>query len=325
MFFRKKIIAEKYPDFLCIGMQKGGTAFLYNCLNGMTDFKLPALKEIHHFDVDGVDRPGPRRILRGTARQFGEVIKDDSTLVSFFQQLDADEWCAREWIDLTNRGFVADRTSLHFMRKLSLYVSGGGGDREYLSLFEPYQGFITGDVTPAYSTLEIAHIKKVKKLLPDTKIILCVRDPVARLWSQVNMVARRILKNRKGSGSDYDEAELLDEELSEVSIRSLVARQDIFQRSFPSRTYKNWLEIFGDDNLLVIHFDDLTQKTERVMERVAQFFDRAPDQHNSIPTNRKENKTKISLDAARLSILEECLGDEPTKFEMIFQHHRDRV
>jgi hypothetical protein len=38
------------PDFLCIGMQKAGTAWLYDQLETHPDFWMPPLKELHFFD-----------------------------------------------------------------------------------------------------------------------------------------------------------------------------------------------------------------------------------------------------------------------------------
>jgi Sulfotransferase family len=38
------------PDFLCIGVHKGGTTWLYQQLDSHPDFWMPPLKELHYFD-----------------------------------------------------------------------------------------------------------------------------------------------------------------------------------------------------------------------------------------------------------------------------------
>src|SRR3954452_3165179 len=38
------------PDFLCIGVHKGGTTWLYQQLDCHPDFWMPPLKELHYFD-----------------------------------------------------------------------------------------------------------------------------------------------------------------------------------------------------------------------------------------------------------------------------------
>ena len=38
------------PDFLCVGVHKGGTTWLYQQLDSHPDFWMPPLKELHYFD-----------------------------------------------------------------------------------------------------------------------------------------------------------------------------------------------------------------------------------------------------------------------------------
>ena len=51
------------PNFLCVGMHKGGTTWLYQQLDSHPDFWMPPLKELHYFDQLGrVQRSSsPRR------------------------------------------------------------------------------------------------------------------------------------------------------------------------------------------------------------------------------------------------------------------------
>ena len=312
------------PDFIGVGMQKAGTAFLYNCLNELSGFRMPAIKEIHHFDRYN-NNQGNRRFVRGVARQFGKVKKRDSYLVDIFQQLDPQEWCDRKSITLANRTLKADIVTLQFMKMLSLYLVNGGRDKDYLRLFEPYHDHVTGDITPGYSILDIEQIKRVKNLLPDARIILCVRDPIARLWSQINMLNRRAFINQSKGKITSADAQMFDNELSLKSVKEYISQEKVTNRSFTLRTYQRWLDIYGSDNMLVIHFEDLTQKTELVLDKVSMFFDQAPTIPKSIPGNRKENKVKTTLDFERRAVLEKFLGDELANYEEIFQQHKDRV
>lgn len=43
---------RRLPDFVVIGVQKGGTRFLHHCLNQHPDIWLPDSKELHFFDVN---------------------------------------------------------------------------------------------------------------------------------------------------------------------------------------------------------------------------------------------------------------------------------
>jgi hypothetical protein len=41
---------DAWPDFLCVGAQKGGTSWLYRQLATHPDFWMPPIKELHYFD-----------------------------------------------------------------------------------------------------------------------------------------------------------------------------------------------------------------------------------------------------------------------------------
>jgi hypothetical protein len=50
------------PDFLCVGIHKGGTTWLYQQLDSHPDFWMPPLKELHYFDqLSRVQRPSSSR------------------------------------------------------------------------------------------------------------------------------------------------------------------------------------------------------------------------------------------------------------------------
>jgi hypothetical protein len=50
------------PDFLCVGVHKGGTTWLYQQLDSHPDFWMPPLKELHYFDqLSRVERSSSAR------------------------------------------------------------------------------------------------------------------------------------------------------------------------------------------------------------------------------------------------------------------------
>ena len=63
------------PDFLCIGVHKGGTTWLYQQLDSHPDFWMPPLKELHYFDqLSRVQRPSCLRCRDERDRRFLESI-----------------------------------------------------------------------------------------------------------------------------------------------------------------------------------------------------------------------------------------------------------
>jgi hypothetical protein len=211
------------------------------------------------------------------------------------------------------------------LRKLSLYVVEGGRDKDYLQLFAPYRDYITGDITPGYSKLDADEIRQAKSLLPDTRIILCVREPVARLWSQINMWMRRILHDQYNRPLTQDDAERFDAALSVERIREFLELPRFADRSFPSLTLQRWAEVYGEERMLVINFEDLTGKTGLVLDKVCVFLGANPLAEKNIPANKKEHRLKVALDATRRELLEDFLGGELRLYRQVFDRHKDRV
>ncbi len=57
----------------------------------------------------------------------------------------------------------------------------------YAQLFELKGSLISGDITPAYSTLNEEIISRIVRRFPKLKVIFLARDPVERALSQLSM------------------------------------------------------------------------------------------------------------------------------------------
>jgi hypothetical protein len=63
------------PDFLCIGLHKAGTTWLYQQLDSHPDFWMPPIKELHYFDqLSRVQRKSPPRCRDDRDRRFLESL-----------------------------------------------------------------------------------------------------------------------------------------------------------------------------------------------------------------------------------------------------------
>jgi hypothetical protein len=68
------------PDFLCVGVHKGGTTWLYQQLDSHPDFWMPPVKELHYFDqLSRVQRSSSPRCRDERDLRFLESIKSLST------------------------------------------------------------------------------------------------------------------------------------------------------------------------------------------------------------------------------------------------------
>lgn len=139
------------PDFICIGMQKSGTRWLYEQLRGHPQFWMPPLKEIQFF---GSRFPSPKHISGLRTKKI---------------------------VDPRDRAFISRYESIAYDTNHPIEI--------YLSLFEFAGDLLTGDVTPHYSTFNEQQVDEVASVLPNVKIVLMVRDPIKRVWSALNDAA----------------------------------------------------------------------------------------------------------------------------------------
>jgi hypothetical protein len=145
------------PDFICFGMQRAGTRWLYDQVAGHPDAWMPPVKEIGHFN----DKP------------FKPANNPDRLKYPphGYEQLTADER------DAFFRAFTPERRA-------------ADPDRWYLDLFAAKNGRISGDVSPEYAALRGANIRAALSVCPDARYLFLIRDPVDRFWSAVNLHLR---------------------------------------------------------------------------------------------------------------------------------------
>jgi hypothetical protein len=305
-------------------MQKAGTGFFYECLQNMQSFRLSLCKEIHHFDKYGSVHARGVRLLEKAALQ----MKIDTSSAASMQHGFAStkvKWPVKGKIQLGGRRHELDQPNLEFLKNFSIYVNGGADDGAYLDLFTPYKDYLSGEITPAYSTLDSEAIRHVHELIPAVKIILCVREPIGRLWSQMNMRVRsdflREHKRQPGRGDLEEFSHLLRSE----RLQRMAHEQRFMKRSLATRVYQKWIDVFGEENLLVIHFKDLIGKTGQVLDKTCDFLGAQRQENKKLPANRKEKALKIPLDDARREVLQQALHEEVENFARVFENHRDRV
>lgn len=257
------------PDFLCIGAQKAGTRWLYDQIASHPDAWMPPIKELHFFNrgVKRRDRRRTRRLLvpmgkdllSGRVRYEGDVARDLAFL-----------W--RRWrqplFDLT----TPSEAERHYER--------------YMELFEVSGDRLTGDVTPDYCTVSESQVASIARHFPGLKVILLVREPTARLWSQANMMLR---------AGRIDEAVLEDPE----RFRSRFCGSQGRGLSFLSQAYRNWSAHFDEDQFQVFFFDDVAGKPEGVLDRLAPFLELRRDGFRLAPSfNQKAGRRRFPIPTA---------------------------
>jgi len=274
------------PDFVCIGMQKAGTGWLYDQLSHHPQFWMPPLKEIHYLDREEPNfgtaykfRRRSEKRKRGKHR--GPPRRRD------LEQRDLDFIAALEALRGTPRNLA-----------------------DYAAIFRFKNGQIAGDVTPGYSGMPEDVIAEVGRRLPELRIIQLVRDPVARLWSQLSMAARR---------HRFDPALVEDPDAFRAYLYLAMQKQpedrklvDIAKVGFPATVAQRWDRNAPALRFQHFFFDDIVSRPHELRREILAYLDADPDiaAGPSPDENRKSKHPKLPLSPEIEAVLSDFFRDE---------------
>ena len=224
------------PSFLVIGGQKCGTSWLQDNLSQHPQIWLPPIKEVHYFDHGNM--PLFRRLFSSSKRvrkarsyafsQLRACVTGDTA-----HQLD---WSLRYWLARRD-------------------------DDWYRNLFPRIPNTITGEICPGYARLSEPAVRHVKNLLPATRIVYLLRNPVERSWSY----AAQYFTSPRAKGH-YGR-------LSNVPPPVLKAflEKDAQGHSNYVAALEAWQPHFGSQ-LLLGFFDELENAPDKLFRRIAHFL-----------------------------------------------------
>ena len=261
------------PDFICIGMIKAGTGWLYDQLKDHPDFWMPPVKEIRYLVGDAPQM----KVVKKRWRRFQEASKQDCPKPRRVAETKG-QWL-HEAIALSGR-------EMNF------------GD--YRSLFRHKDGLLSGDISPAYSSLGDEAVSRIAENLQGTKIVLLVRDPVARAWSGISM------QHRHGK---FDAALLDQPEDFRAYFKAAIKKE---QRSFPSRIVERWRQFAPYMQFRHFFFDDIEQQPENVRREILVYLSADPERRaaRAPGRNRKARFKKLALPDPIRAVLVDHFADE---------------
>ncbi len=147
----------------------------------------------------------------------------------------------------------------------------------YQTLFPPpehvgrYQAI--GEISPQY--LECgACPERIFTTLPESKLIVMLRHPVNRAYSQYGLYVQR--RNYRGSFEDF-----------------LAARPRALERGFYSRYLKQYLRYFDRKQILALVFEEAVIDICKTKTTLADFLDIAVDKFPSSAGSRKVNASSL--------------------------------
>lgn len=163
----------RYPDLICLGAQKAATTWLYDVLSHRDEIFLPPIKEIHYFS----------QIYNNDARDYGPVHRaaQVESVLKYFQ--------AAKFSDHPRPSLVDEVNHL---------VSPDVDDSWYAQIFSSASSdAVCVEICPSYMNMPQAAVQHVLRLNPSVRLLVLIRDPLDRCWSQIRMHISRGIEDRE--------------------------------------------------------------------------------------------------------------------------------
>jgi hypothetical protein len=235
--------ASAMPTLLFgIGAPKSGTTWLYEYLRRHPDCYLRGHKELHFFDSI------ERNAIEARARQLAGWIAEREAL---FGTVPPGERGLRMAEIMDMRDFLSVlRTCRRDPAAYFRYLLAGKGSQK-----------LVADITPNYGLLSAGMLRRMAASAGSTRFIYLMRDPVARLWSQLRMAAEQTLPE----GGDFlaHVGRMLDELLDG-------GHDAIRRHSDYAATIGRLEEAVPAERRLILFFEDLT--TPEGVRRLCRFL-----------------------------------------------------
>ena len=172
--------------------------------------------------------------------------------------------------------------------------------RWYWSYFQRAGDRISGDVTPAYSSLPEERVSEIVGYLPEARFIYSIRNPVERAWSGLR---HRIWY---GTGKHADE---LDTDV----LAELVLNQQILDKGDHRANIEKWEACGVKERLAYIFYDDIIAEPRSVLDTIVSFIGLNPAK---LPDQAADSNKVNALDDSGM----------PDKVrEILNKYYRDQI
>lgn len=177
--------------------------------------------------------------------------------------------------------------------------------------------FFTGEASPTYISHQWAP-ERIAQVLPDVKLIVALRNPVDRAYSQFQMSRRE----GEESESFADAVALEEERLRGEKLRSRADKRynswplgcwSYIWRSSYADQIERWFELFPRERFLFLKTDDLDSDAQRTLDRAYEFL--------GLPAYRNEQLPRLHTAPE----YEPLSAETRTQLVEYFRPHNERL
>jgi len=231
---------SKLPAFLGLGPEKTASGWLYGALAKHLRLYLTPVKEIRYF-YERCVYPNERLVDRLSSTGDWHSAEYRTYLVERLNSLRS-----RPWTLLTDWR----RTAWD-----ARFILGHRTDKWYASLFDDAKaGSLSCDIDPLYFSVPPDEVPRIRALLPESKALIVLREPVSWLWSFARM---SLLRSRTLEDVSHEEFESFFNEYVEY---------------YPStERLSPWIGAFGGD-LRISFYDDILLDPLAFVDGICEFL-----------------------------------------------------
>jgi len=146
--------------------------------------------------------------------------------------------------------------------------------RYYSKYFTSGHTKVKGEISPNYCIIPSERIRFIRKIMPDVRLILIMRNPIDRIWSNARRMFSIIASDEGKTLEEIDESEFYAFFQADYAYnwRGIKRTPGDFinesNRGNYPKILDNWLKIFPREQLCVVFFDDIATSPKRVLNMI---------------------------------------------------------
>jgi hypothetical protein len=156
---------------------------------------------------------------------------------------------------------------------------------------------ITGEDTPFYFW-DKKSIQRIKKNIPKIKLIVLLRNPIDRAYSNYHLGVRLGSESLSFEDSIKKEIQLLEKEngFENNEIEKFLRPRSYIAKGLYYQQIKNWFDVFSKDQILVINTENLSEKPNQTLKQIFEFLDLPNEKIQNIQNRKVGNYQKMNED-----------------------------
>ncbi|MFW6285749.1 MAG: sulfotransferase domain-containing protein [Nanoarchaeota archaeon] len=162
--------------------------------------------------------------------------------------------------------FFNDKSSFNSKKIEKNYLKGMSW---YKKQINPKKNKINGEISPNY-LFDKKVPQRIKKHFPNTKIIVVLRNPISRAYSQFEFVSKTF-------------------HIENSFFKAIKKQPEFIQRSLYYKQLKRYYDLFKKDQIKVLFFEDIKNNPQKIIKEVEEFLKIKHFTPNNL--NKKVNKT----------------------------------